>query len=256
MNLLIELLFPRRCPVCDKPVDKMGRYICKRCQNTLQYVQSPYCMKCGKSLNEDTKEYCEDCQSVGHVFERGRALYKYDSVKDAIYRFKYEGRREYADFFGKELVRRFGKQIKEWNADALVPVPLHAEREKKRGYNQATLIAKGLEKELNIPVNDKIIRRVKATLPQKQVNGKERQNNLKNAFKIGQNDVKLNTVVVVDDISWTCNTCALHAFDKFVVTRKAHIVDFARNSKDIFALLQGKFYCGVCATFQRCLAHK
>ena len=203
MNLLIELLFPRRCPICDKPVDKMGCYACKKCQITLQYVHSPYCMKCGKELKENTKEYCEDCENVQHYFDRGRALYEYNSIKTAIYRFKYEGRREYADFFGKELNRQFGEQIKEWKADAIVPVPLHLEREKRRGYNQAALIAKVLGKELNIPVNENIIRRVKATLPQKQVNGKERQNNLKNAFKIGQNDVKLNTVVVVDDIYTT-----------------------------------------------------
>lgn len=203
MNLLIELLFPRRCPVCDKPVDKMGRYICKKCQRALRYVHSPFCMKCGKSLKNDIKEYCEDCQNVQHFFDRGKALYEYDSIKTAIYRFKYEGRREYADFFGNELARRFGEQIKVWKADAFVPVPLHAEREKRRGYNQAALIAKVLGKELNIPVNEKIIHRVKATLPQKQVNGKERQNNLKNAFKIRENDVKLNTVIVVDDIYTT-----------------------------------------------------
>ena len=203
MNLLIELLFPRRCPVCDKPVDRMGSFVCKKCRTTLRYVHSPYCMKCGKKLKEDTKEYCEDCKNTQHLFERGRALYEYDSIKTAIYRFKYEGRREYADFFGKELTRRFGEQIKEWKVDAFVPVPLHAEREKKRGYNQAALIAKVLGRELNIPVNEKIICRAKATLPQKQLNGKERQNNLKNAFKIGQNDVKLNTVVVVDDIYTT-----------------------------------------------------
>ena len=60
-----------------------------------------------------------------------------------------------------------------------------------------------LGKELNIPVRDEIVTRVRATSPQKQLNGKERQNNLKNAFKIVQNDVKLNTVVVVDDIYTT-----------------------------------------------------
>lgn len=203
MNLIVELLYPRRCPVCDKPVDKLGRYICQKCKNTLRYVYSPYCLKCGKGLQDETKEYCMDCCDAVHFFERGRALYEYESIKEAIYRFKYERRREYAVFFGKELARRFCKQIIEWKADAIVPVPLYAEREKKRGYNQAALLAKELEKELGIPVKDKIICRVKNTLPQKMVNGKERQNNLKNAFKIVQNDVKLNTVVVVDDIYTT-----------------------------------------------------
>jgi len=44
------LLFPRRCPICDKPVDKVGRYACKKCESLLQYVTTPYCMKCGNYL--------------------------------------------------------------------------------------------------------------------------------------------------------------------------------------------------------------
>ena len=203
MNLLIELLFPRRCPICDEPVDKVGQYICKKCQGVLRYVTTPYCMKCGKTLDDETKEYCMDCQNAEHFFRSGRALYEYEPIKTSIYRFKYEGRKEYAEFYGKELAKRFGNQIKKWKADALVPVPLYWEKEKKRGYNQALLVARALGKELNIPVNKEIIKRVRTTLPQKQLNSKERQNNLKNAFKIGKNDVKLNTVVVVDDIYTT-----------------------------------------------------
>ena len=80
MNFLVELLFPRRCPVCDRPIDKMGRYICKKCRNKIQYIQSPFCMKCGKSLKDEAMEYCEDCKNATHLFERGRALYEYDTV--------------------------------------------------------------------------------------------------------------------------------------------------------------------------------
>ena len=203
MNFLIELLFPRRCPVCDKPVDKMGRYICLKCRKKVQYVKSPLCLKCGKSVKDETQEFCEDCRNSNHIFDRGRALYEYDSMKEAIYRFKYRGRKEYADFFGKELAEKLGEEIKGFKADAIVPVPLHKEREKKRGYNQAALVARSLGKELHIPVNENLIYRKKATLAQKNLKGKERQNNLKNAFKIGQNDVKLKTIIVVDDIYTT-----------------------------------------------------
>lgn len=203
MNFLVELLFPRRCPVCDKPVDKMGNYICKKCQEHIRYVQSPYCLKCGKELKTSTEEYCEDCKNAAHIFDRGRAVYEYESIKEAVYRFKYAGRREFAEFFGKQTADILGKEIKGWKPDVIVPVPLHKEREKKRGYNQAALLAKEVSKCLDIPVNDKIIYRSRATVPQKELNGKERQNNLKNAFKIGQNDVKLKTIIVVDDIYTT-----------------------------------------------------
>ena len=206
MNFLIELLFPRRCPVCDRPVDKMGRYVCKKCRAELKYVEDSYCMKCGKSLKATDDEFCGDCKDASHIFDRGRALYEYETVKEAVYRFKYQGRREYAQFWGMELARVLGEEILSWRADAIIPVPLHKTREKQRGYNQAALIARELGKRLNIPVEEEFVGRIRQTLPQKNLKGKERQNNLKNAFKIRQNDVKLNTVIVVDDIYTTGTT--------------------------------------------------
>ena len=122
MNFLIELLFPRRCAVCDKPVDKMGRYVCKNCMSRFVYVEQPLCMKCGKHLKDDGEEYCEDCKNTEHIFDRSWALYEYETVKESIYRLKYEGRIEYADFFGKELSKKFGKVIKNCNVDVIVPV--------------------------------------------------------------------------------------------------------------------------------------
>ena len=203
MNLLIELLFPRRCVVCDKPVEKMGNYVCKKCRPKIKYVESPYCMKCGKSLEQAEEEYCRDCRETAHFFKKGRALYEYESIKMSVYRYKYQGRKEYAEFFGTELAKKLGNEIKTWKADVIVPVPLHKDREKKRGYNQAAVIARKLGDSLHIPVEEKMVERIRPTLAQKNLKGKERQNNLKNAFKIRQNDVKLKTVIVVDDIYTT-----------------------------------------------------
>lgn len=206
MNFLVELLFPRRCPICDKPVDKMGHYICKKCREHIRYVKSPFCLKCGKELKQTGKEFCEDCQNSAHLFDRGLAVYEYDSIKEAVYRFKYAGRREYAEFFGKQTAEVLGGKIKEWKPDMIVPVPLHKDREKKRGYNQAALLGKELSKQLNIPMREEVIYRNRATVPQKELKGNERKNNLKNAFKIGQYDVKLKTIIVVDDIYTTGTT--------------------------------------------------
>lgn len=203
MNFLVELLFPRRCPLCDRPVDKIGRYICKKCENEIRYVASPYCFQCGKGLKDDTREFCEDCENSNHVFDKGKALYEYDAIKEAVYRFKYAGRREYAEFFGKQIAEKMGEEIRGLSPDLIIPVPLHKNREMKRGYNQAALLAREVSKVLNIPINEKIIYRCKPTVPQKELNGKERQNNLKNAFKMRQNDVKLKTIIVIDDIYTT-----------------------------------------------------
>ena len=90
--------------------------------------------------------------------------------------------------------------------DALVPVPIHASRKRMRGYNQSELIARELSRHTKIPVNCDLVTRIKKTLPQRELSESERQNNLKKAFKILQNDVKLSTIVIVDDIYTTGST--------------------------------------------------
>ncbi len=206
MLTLKDLLFPRRCPVCDRPVKPAGALICGACEGVLRTVRDPVCMKCGKELTDGGQEYCFDCARKRHLYDRGISLYRYGSVRQTIYRFKYAGRREYAAYLGGEMARYMGRQILAWRPDALVPVPLHPKRLKSRGYNQALLLAKELGRQLGIPVPENWLVRIRNTRPQKLLDGKQRQNNLKNAFKIGQNDVKLNVIVVIDDIYTTGST--------------------------------------------------
>lgn len=203
---LKELLFPRRCPVCDKPVKPCGAYICTECIKKLKYVKEPVCMKCGRGLKDGQQEYCYDCAHKKHEYVKGVSLYEYGSIRNTIYRFKYGGRQEYAAFLGEEMARRLGKRISAWRPDALVPVPLHPARMRKRGYNQAQLLAEEAGRHMGIPVKSDWIIREKNTEPLKLLDGRARQNNLKKAFKIKQNDVKLNTIVIIDDIYTTGST--------------------------------------------------
>ena len=205
-HIFIELLFPRRCPVCDDIVVPWGVLCCGRCKRKLKYLGENYCMKCGKGLSGPEKEYCGDCRKHPHRFERGRSLYQYESAAGSIYRFKYQGRQEYVDFFAEELYRCLGKDIQAMCAEAIIPVPLHKSRLKERGYNQAAVLARALSRRCGIPVREDLVVRCKKTIPQKQLNYAERQNNLKKAFKICANDVKLNTTIILDDIYTTGST--------------------------------------------------
>jgi len=201
-----ELLFPRRCPVCDRPVKPAGKKICDVCREKLRYVSGAYCMKCGKPLSGETAEYCMECRQKKHEFVQGMSLYEYESAAASIYRFKYAKRREYAEFFGEELSERFGEMIRKWNVDALIPVPIHKTRKRERGYNQAELLAQQLGRRTGLPVVSDLLVRCRKTTPQKELNALQRQNNLKKAFKISQNDVKLSTIIVIDDIYTTGST--------------------------------------------------
>ena len=206
LNTLLSLLYPRRCPVCDGPVKPWNALICRECEPALSYIRPPRCMKCGKHIGDDGKEYCVDCTSHTHFYESGRALFAYPDVSASIARFKYHGRREYAVFYAACMVRVLGNFIRACGADAFVPVPLHKSRKRKRGYNQAEVLARELSALTGIPVCADLIGRVKKTAPMKELSAAQRQNNLKKAFNITTNVVKLNKTILVDDIYTTGST--------------------------------------------------
>lgn len=200
------MLFPKRCPICDKVLGLSGEKICPSCRKKLIYIQSPFCKKCGKQIEDDTKEYCRDCETNPHEYDEGRAVFLYPCIRRSIYRLKYKNRKEYAKFYGEEMVKVLDDTLARWDVQAIVPVPLHKTRLKKRGYNQAELLAKELGKITNIPVVTGLVVRDKNTTPQKSLNAVERQNNLENAFKLVANDVKLTSIVIIDDIYTTGST--------------------------------------------------
>ncbi len=203
---LPDLLYPRRCPVCDRAVKPFGGLVCQACENKLVYVEEPYCMKCGKGLREEEREYCGDCMRRQHLFDRGRALFEYPGAAESIYRFKYRGRQEYAAYYARCMAGKLGGCLISWRPEALIPVPVHASRRRARGYNQAETLARELGRLTGIPVKTDFIKRVRKTTPMKELSASERQNNLKKAFKICRNDVKLSTIVIIDDIYTTGST--------------------------------------------------
>ena len=207
INDILDLLYPPRCPVCDRILPFRSGVVCDACLQELPYIGEEYCLKCGKPLRKKGIEYCKDCSRIRHAFEENRALFFYDDrMKRSLYRLKYAGRREYADTFARLVAERLGDYIRSTKADCIVAIPLHKSRLRKRGYNQAELFAKSLSARVGIPYQKSCAKRVRATLPQKGLNPLQRQENLKKAFIIRQNDVKSKIVLLVDDIYTTGST--------------------------------------------------
>lgn len=167
-------------------------------------------MKCGKPVLNPRKEYCRDCEKRERSFTQGKALWVYEKeVRESLYRFKYQNRREYGRVYAREAVGRYGMWIKSRKIEAIVPVPLHKNKKKKRGFNQAEVFAKELGEILDIPVHTTLLIRSRDTKPQKTLNDTERKNNMKRAFKTTENIVQLKYILLVDDIYTTGST--LHA---------------------------------------------
>ena len=213
-----NLIFPKRCPVCDEILNPMGHLMCKECVPFIRYMEEPRCYCCSKQLTFDEGELCKDCKENPHEFERGWALYEYTGISDTLYRFKYQTRPEYADFFAKDIRKHYGEMLLGLNVDGLVPVPLHPKRQRRRGYNQAEELARALGRELGISVRSDLIERCRNTRPQKELDNTLRQNNLKKAFNLLQNDVKLKSIIIIDDIYTTGSTidAVAHELNKIV----------------------------------------
>ena len=200
---IIDIVFPPRCAVCDAVIPPGHKGICQDCRVKISYVTDPRCLKCGKEIEDETEEYCDDCSRVKRSYEAGFPLFNYvPPLSDAITRLKYHGRQEYAAYYGSEIAANFGQIFKRLSVECLVPVPLHSKRLKKRGYNQAALIAKAISKETGIPVNERLLIRSKNTAPQKELNDVDREKNLSMAFAVGKEEIP-NIVMLVDDIYTT-----------------------------------------------------
>lgn len=201
------LLFPRRCPVCQEAVEERGERICMICRTKLPYIKGHFCAKCGKPLLLKEQEYCQDCTRKPHRFERGRAPFVYDAVmRESIAGYKYGGRREYAAFYAEEILRRCAKDLIQWRAEALIPIPLHPSRRRRRGFNQAELLARELSKRSGIPADAGVLIRRKKTRAQKELNDQERLTNLKDAFSVRKGSVPYQNIILIDDIYTTGST--------------------------------------------------
>ncbi|MEF9938538.1 MAG: ComF family protein [Clostridium sp.] len=206
-SLLIDTIFPRRCPVCGDIVMPRGQLICPSCFQTLSFVHSPTCKKCGKEVTCDTVEYCLDCTRHKRSFEYGIALANYDDAsRKSMTGIKYKNKREYLDFYIEAGIHFCGERLLRMNADAMLPVPVHPSRMRRRGFNQAEILAKGLGRGLDLPVYTNVLLRNKKTEPQKILGPSERLKNLEKAFTAEAIPDGISRVILIDDIYTTGST--------------------------------------------------
>lgn len=204
-----DLLFPRRCPVCAEIIVPAGELICPECRGKLSDVKGELCLKCGKELLGGEKEYCLNCVRHPKSFVRGAALFNYNEVSaKSMVQIKYKNKREYLDFYSSEIVNKLGDKIHQMKAEALVPVPVHPQRLRQRGFNQARELAFRLSELTNIPLCEDLLLRSKKTAPQKELTPGQRLKNLEQAFTVRKDSCwkNLSSVILVDDIYTTGST--------------------------------------------------
>ena len=150
---MLSFLFPPICPLCAKELLDKGEHICKICSKKQIFIKEPTCYSCGKSMKNQEKEYCSDCRQHPKNFERGMGLCIYQKpVTDSLAAIKYKNERKFAQYYLDEIRKRKYRELLRLKADAVIPVPIHKKKRRKRGFNQAEIFAKGIAEMLDQPM--------------------------------------------------------------------------------------------------------
>lgn len=197
--VLLHRLFPATCYLCLDPGQPPALDLCAGCEDDLPRNESG-CPVCAARVPHPSTT-CGRCRRRGRAFDLAIAPYRYEfPLVELIHRLKYRGQLPIGRILGCLLGRRLA-ELGPPQVDAIVPVPLHAARERKRGYNQAREIAVFAARELGLPVHHRIARRIRATGEQATLPAHARRNNLKDAFIVSGEPPQ--RVAIVDDVLTT-----------------------------------------------------
>lgn len=206
---LLNIVYPKRCPMCMEVIpvhEEEG--ICPNCMDDLPYISEPRCKKCSKPVFDEEVDLCFDCSKSEHYYSRGWALWLYEGkVRQALYRFKNNNNKIYGRIFGKEVVTLYYRDIIHSNIDMIIPVPLHSKKYKKRGYNQAKIIADAISEAVDIPCESHYLIRTINTKPQKHLSDVGRIHNMQKAFQVIRPEcIENKRILLCDDIYTTGST--------------------------------------------------
>jgi len=200
----LDLVFPPLCPVCDGILGAGRRDpLCGACWEGFERIAPPWCRCCGAPLG--IEGLCGACRSRRPRFAYARAAVLYgDLVREAIHAFKFGGRRGLATPLGDLLAGLGLSALPGAAPDALVPVPLHPRRARERGYDQALLLARRLERAWGVAVVADALVRAVPTQPQTDLDAAARRRNVRDAFAVRRPELIAGRhVVLVDDVLTT-----------------------------------------------------
>jgi ComF family protein len=190
---LSAFLWPQRCAGCGESVSH--DVLCEPCRESIPRLSLALCARCLAA--GETEPIC-----TRHAHHQVRPAWIYDErAACAIEAFKYQARTDLATGLALEMARALAPLAR---PDFVVEVPLHAARERERGYNQSRLLAASLARELGVPHLTRALRRVRATAAQARLGPAARRANVRGAFRVVEpRALEDRSVLVVDDVLTT-----------------------------------------------------
>lgn len=220
-DALVSVVFPADCRLCGEVLTDSRRVpICPKCLASFERLPSIVCEICGCPLfglqlhpKEGLPRLCPACQNktYGFDFARSFAIYQGPLVR-AILLLKFEQVEPLGAWFAEKLAEAVKSAPDKFAADIVVPVPLHRQRERERGYNQAAMISKPLAKRLRLPHRALLLLRTKARPDKRILTLEERWESVRGAFATRPGSQVDNLrVLLVDDVltaGATLDACA------------------------------------------------
>lgn len=208
---LLEIIFPPMCLLCARRSREKG--FCGECRAHLekQRIAAPACLICGTPFpsSKAVDHACGRCLKAQPHFTAARSAFAYDGhVLDAIHRFKYAGDTSLARPLAAEALGALGSSAR----FLVVPVPLHPQKLRARGFNQSLLIAREISRLTSFPLCYGNLKRARNTHQQVGLKTDERKRNVSGAFTLENPALfRGKKALLVDDVMTTgatINECA------------------------------------------------
>jgi len=208
---LADLVFPPRCLSCGGDLEEGASIaICEGCRAGIGYIRSPLCIVCGEPFASDVEKdhVCGSCLTSPPPFAAARSLGRFDGALMAmIHRLKYREQSRLASPLGYLMASGDYPGFRIGEASLVMPVPLHLQRLRQRGFNQSLLMAGTVGKRYGIPVDARSLRRPVASEPQVTLGRKERERNVRGVFAVADGKrIRGKSILLVDDVYTTGST--------------------------------------------------
>jgi len=216
---LLSNIFPSRCILCQQAVIEhaINQHIeiCSGCYQVLPH-NDHCCAHCALPLPEDISidaaskndALCGRCIKQRPQFDYAYSLFYYQGeVIRLVHRLKFSEKISYARSIGELLLKKVLDELlpEQGRPEYIIPVPLHNKRLRQRGFNQSAEISRVIAKKTGLTIKHDVVVRQRSTLTQTGLKAKQRQKNIKGAFKV-MRSLNAKHVLIVDDVMTTGST--------------------------------------------------
>lgn len=208
----LDLIYPPVCTCCSAELESSedGLLLCGTCRNDLVSPKMA-CPACGLTVPASNMSIadCSQCRENRNRFRGVARLGTYEGLlRSSVLRMKHAAERPLACALARLLLSVQNKMLQGFQADVVVPVPMHWRRRLWRGMNSPAIVAEQIAAALSLPCAAHILRRSRATRPQAELPPTRRRQNVRGAFKApAHQDLSGARVLLVDDIMTTGATC-------------------------------------------------